>query len=396
MSLNACSSHSHPDLLTSPCSLSRLASRIPSCRPGVTHNIIGYSEHWEHVRGAVGVWGGECTCPDGRVYTAGDQGNVCGSIACYGGRSGRCMEFQSYWAFREVHCAPAPPVAAHSANSIKVDSKEAGSFGGTCTCPDGQVYLVGDRNDDCGSLACVGGMPGLCNRYVSEWRNRIVTCAPGSPPPPPSPPAPPPPADPRPPPLPSPPPPPPPPPPSPPPPLTPCPTSPPLPLLKADGNAVAAVAATGASSPNSFSSSSSDGPAGTVTAEDLISALLFAGALGVGVLAWRSSSISGMSATPHLRRADDDDDEEEDDDSEDDLNGRRAQKSKAKQRSSSKQAAAPSLRTKPDRKGSSRGAAEPPSSSKGKRAKGSPRVGRKKGGYHAAERGEVEVESNLD
>ena len=49
-------------------------------------NEVRYAneDNW-HYGTPLGVWGGECTCPDGRVYTAGDQGNLCGSINCFGG-----------------------------------------------------------------------------------------------------------------------------------------------------------------------------------------------------------------------------------------------------------------------------------------------------------------------
>ena len=42
-------------------------------------------------------------------------------------------------------------------NRYVTDSPEAGLWGGPCSCPDGQIYWVGDRFDSCGSLACVGG-----------------------------------------------------------------------------------------------------------------------------------------------------------------------------------------------------------------------------------------------
>merc|ERR1711976_686817 len=32
-----------------------------------------------------------------------------------------------------------------------------GGWGGRCRCPSGQVYEVGDNNDGCASLACIGG-----------------------------------------------------------------------------------------------------------------------------------------------------------------------------------------------------------------------------------------------
>ena len=42
-------------------------------------------------------------------------------------------------------------------------------------------YLVGDNHDMCGSLACVGGTQGLCNRYESHWAHRKVICDPALP-----------------------------------------------------------------------------------------------------------------------------------------------------------------------------------------------------------------------
>ena len=68
-------------------------------------NDVSYAEVW-HFGTPLGVWGGSCMCPDGRVYTAGDEGNLCGSIACkHGHMIGGCNQIQGLWAFREVHCA---------------------------------------------------------------------------------------------------------------------------------------------------------------------------------------------------------------------------------------------------------------------------------------------------
>lgn len=58
-----------------------------------------------------------------------------------------------------------------------------GSWGGWCTCPDGQRYTVGDRYDACAqgpaSLACEGGTPGECIEEVDPSRQGMkVTCAP--------------------------------------------------------------------------------------------------------------------------------------------------------------------------------------------------------------------------
>ena len=52
-----------------------------------------------------------------------------------------------------------------------------GSWGGECTCPDGQKYQVGDNEDSCGSLACVNGQSGVCNQSDGAWSKRKVTCA---------------------------------------------------------------------------------------------------------------------------------------------------------------------------------------------------------------------------
>ena len=51
-----------------------------------------------------------------------------------------------------------------------------GGWGGSCTCPDGSVFQVGDLNDYCGSLACVNGQAGTCNEDEGAWSSRSVTC----------------------------------------------------------------------------------------------------------------------------------------------------------------------------------------------------------------------------
>lgn len=62
-----------------------------------------------------------------------------------------------------------------------------GDIGGSCTCPSGAVYTVGDNNNDCASLACVGGDAGTCGPS-NHGGHRGVTCgtcigAPAPPPP---------------------------------------------------------------------------------------------------------------------------------------------------------------------------------------------------------------------
>jgi len=52
-----------------------------------------------------------------------------------------------------------------------------GAWGGQCTCPDGKTYNVGDHNNACGSLACVGGVAGRCSPVHSDARAGMqVTC----------------------------------------------------------------------------------------------------------------------------------------------------------------------------------------------------------------------------
>ena len=149
----------------------------------------------------VGVWGGWCTCPDGRVYQVGDEGNMCESVACDGGFQGACPGGETEGAFRKVICEPqAERPASAALNVVIEDDRSVGVWGGTCRCPDGEIYLTGaldsppaalflsltnrylfvltsgDENNECGSLACEGGVPGQCNHYVSLWAGVRVRC----------------------------------------------------------------------------------------------------------------------------------------------------------------------------------------------------------------------------
>jgi len=52
-----------------------------------------------------------------------------------------------------------------------------GAWGGSCKCPDGQQFQVGDHDDACGSLACQGGAAGHCERAIVETRRGMrVRC----------------------------------------------------------------------------------------------------------------------------------------------------------------------------------------------------------------------------
>jgi len=53
-----------------------------------------------------------------------------------------------------------------------------GTWGGKCTCPDGQVYNVGDLTDSCEELACFGGVSGDCSSDIpASGFGMSVTCA---------------------------------------------------------------------------------------------------------------------------------------------------------------------------------------------------------------------------
>eukprot|EP00493_Phyllostaurus_siculus_P025902 UN26247 len=61
-------------------------------------------------------------------------------------------------------------------NIVEDNAPNTGGWGGSCTCPDGSVYQVGDNDNSCGSLACFGGHSGTCNKWNGAWSHRKVTC----------------------------------------------------------------------------------------------------------------------------------------------------------------------------------------------------------------------------
>ena len=61
-----------------------------------------------------GMWGGECTCPDGQIYWVADEWNECGSLACINGTAGECQSRWDYpppewYSGRRVTCETRPP-----------------------------------------------------------------------------------------------------------------------------------------------------------------------------------------------------------------------------------------------------------------------------------------------
>jgi hypothetical protein len=79
-----------------------------------------------------------------------------------------------------------PSDASPSENLYVQADDGVGSWGGWCTCPDGQRYNVGDQFDGCAngpaSLACFGGTAGECvQTHDASRAGMMVTCAPAAP-----------------------------------------------------------------------------------------------------------------------------------------------------------------------------------------------------------------------
>lgn len=53
---------------------------------------------------------------------------------------------------------------------------EVGDSGGSCTCPNGKTYQVGDYFNSCSSLACINGTAGPCHNKPGPWSRRKVIC----------------------------------------------------------------------------------------------------------------------------------------------------------------------------------------------------------------------------
>jgi len=79
---------------------------------------------------------------------------------------------------RMVNCALRANRAS-ATNRVEANQPDVGGWGGSCTCGDGETYQVGDNNDGCGSLACVGGTSGICKEVDGPGAGVRVTCGNG-------------------------------------------------------------------------------------------------------------------------------------------------------------------------------------------------------------------------
>merc|ERR1712054_572420 len=168
-----------------PTGLLGLASAFmhPRCREATppAPPLVNPSPHkYERDPEAVGSWGGSCTCADGTVFQVGDNYDGCGSLACFGpgAKPGTCHRHEDEkWAGKRATCVPNYWVDGPPQNKYEENVHRVGAWGGSCTCPDGTVYQVGDNYDSCGSLACDGGKQGKCNRHEdAKWAGKKVTC----------------------------------------------------------------------------------------------------------------------------------------------------------------------------------------------------------------------------
>jgi len=75
---------------------------------------------------------------------------------------------------------PAPGQSRSGEENVYRREEGVGTWGGVCTCPDGQRYEVGDNLDNCASLACEFGAPGPCSSSGLQpgKEHMKVTCAP--------------------------------------------------------------------------------------------------------------------------------------------------------------------------------------------------------------------------
>merc|ERR1712039_771000 len=99
--------------------------------------------------------GGQCTCPNGEVYQVGDYIDHCASLACIGGTSGTCHKRNGPWSRNKVTCGKKTAPEPTEVNVYETNAAGIGGWGGQCTCPNGEVYQVGDYIDHCASLACI-------------------------------------------------------------------------------------------------------------------------------------------------------------------------------------------------------------------------------------------------
>lgn len=121
----------------------------------------------------VGAWSGSCKCPNGETYKVGDKHNGCRSLACENGTSSGCTRDDNSGSRKKMICSRND----EPTNLVVKNDKNAGGWSGTCKCPDGESYKVGDKHTGCRALACEGGVSSECNRNDSSGKYTKVICS---------------------------------------------------------------------------------------------------------------------------------------------------------------------------------------------------------------------------
>ena len=121
----------------------------------------------------VGSWSGSCKCPNGETYKVGDKHNGCRSIACENGISSGCTRNDKSGSRKKMICS----LNDVPTNLVVKNDKDAGGWSGTCKCPDGESYKVGDKHTGCRALACEGGVSSGCDRNDTSGKYTKVICS---------------------------------------------------------------------------------------------------------------------------------------------------------------------------------------------------------------------------
>jgi hypothetical protein len=120
------------------------ASNVPKCYIGATPSVspsAAPSSNYDRCSECDCSWANSNSC-------SGNDGTLCYSCCCA----------VTYDYYRKV-----PGV---------------GGWGGTCNCPSGKTYPVGDYENNCASIACIGGYPSKCERVFKQERaGMAVTCS---------------------------------------------------------------------------------------------------------------------------------------------------------------------------------------------------------------------------
>eukprot|EP00941_MAST-03F_sp_MAST-3F-sp1_P002444 g2444.t1 len=124
-------------------------------------------------------WGGTCTCPNGQSYKVAADWWWWGGLQCDGGTP---VRNQRWWDWIGWHNLGMGVTCGSKFEGVQNRYSRTNWFGwgGTCTCPNGETYVVADNGDYCRSLGCDGGISNFCYPWYPWYRGKVgwsVTCA---------------------------------------------------------------------------------------------------------------------------------------------------------------------------------------------------------------------------